>query len=33
MECFDYVLTQEMGRDSVTEKGIKEVLGIALSSV
>ncbi|KAF8114983.1 hypothetical protein N665_0030s0032 [Sinapis alba] len=33
VECFDSVLTQEMGSDPVTEKGIKEVLGIALRCI
>ncbi|ESQ55273.1 hypothetical protein EUTSA_v10024279mg [Eutrema salsugineum] len=32
-ECFDSVLTQEMGSDPVTEKGTKEVLGIALKCI
>ncbi|KAF8096127.1 hypothetical protein N665_0317s0033 [Sinapis alba] len=32
-ECFDSVLTQEMGSDPVTEKGMKEVLGIALRCI
>ncbi|XP_024004613.1 probable LRR receptor-like serine/threonine-protein kinase At4g20940 isoform X2 [Eutrema salsugineum] len=32
-ECFDSVLTQEMGSDPVTEKGTKEVLGIALRCI
>ncbi|KAJ4880887.1 Leucine-rich receptor-like protein kinase family protein [Raphanus sativus] len=32
-ECFDSVLTQEMGSDSVTEKGTKEVLGVALRCI
>ncbi|KAL1205338.1 LRR receptor-like serine/threonine-protein kinase GHR1 [Cardamine amara subsp. amara] len=32
-ECFDSVLTQEMGSAPVTEKGMKEVLGIALRCI
>ncbi|EFH46179.1 leucine-rich repeat family protein [Arabidopsis lyrata subsp. lyrata] len=32
-ECFDSVLSQEMGSDPVTEKGMKEVLGIALRCI
>ncbi|CAH8368315.1 unnamed protein product [Eruca vesicaria subsp. sativa] len=32
-ECFDSVLTQEMGSDTVMEKGMKEVLGIALRCI
>ncbi|KAG2291534.1 hypothetical protein Bca52824_038203 [Brassica carinata] len=32
-ECFDSVLTQEMGSDPVTEKGTKEVLGVALRCI
>ncbi|KAJ0239384.1 LRR receptor-like serine/threonine-protein kinase GHR1 [Hirschfeldia incana] len=32
-ECFDSVLTQEMGSDPGTEKGTKEVLGIALRCI
>uniref|UniRef100_A0A0D3A4P3 Protein kinase domain-containing protein n=2 Tax=Brassica oleracea var. oleracea TaxID=109376 RepID=A0A0D3A4P3_BRAOL len=32
-ECFDSVLAQEMGSDPVTEKGTKEVLGIALRCI
>ncbi|KAJ4899836.1 Protein kinase-like domain protein [Raphanus sativus] len=32
-ECFDSVLTQEMGSDTVIEKGIKEVLGIAFRCI
>ncbi|CAH8345974.1 unnamed protein product [Eruca vesicaria subsp. sativa] len=33
VECFDSVLTQEMGSDPVIEKGMKEVLGIALRCI
>ncbi|CAH8341486.1 unnamed protein product [Eruca vesicaria subsp. sativa] len=33
VECFDSVLTQEMGSDAVTEKGAKEVLGVALRCI
>ncbi|CAN8231228.1 unnamed protein product [Cochlearia groenlandica] len=32
-ECFDSVLTQEMGSATATEKGMKEVLGIALRCI
>ncbi|XP_009108522.1 LRR receptor-like serine/threonine-protein kinase GHR1 [Brassica rapa] len=32
-ECFDSVLAQEMGSDPVTEKGTKEVLGVALRCI